>query len=187
VAEHICDLQGAFGIFHALLCDGGRLYVEVPDAARYADFYVAAYSYFDKEHINHFDAISLSNAGVVNGFSAKHTGRKVIPVSTNQFYPAVFVVFEKNNVGNTVRLAMQAVQSIKRYLEISDKECEAENNTIAELVKSQEKIYVFGAGSFTHRLLANTDLPKCNIAAFLDNDKNKTMLKNVKMGGGGGG
>jgi len=173
VMEHIYDLNKAFIICSGLLKRNGQLYVEVPDAAFYADYYVVPYYYFDSEHINHFDEISLSNLGIVNGFSKKCAGHKVMQVSETQQYPALFVVFEKGKKINNESLpfSTQARTSILRYIELSAKNSQSE--IISKLVETQEEIYVFGAGNFTLRLLASSDLSKCNIKAFIDNDTNK--------------
>jgi SAM-dependent methyltransferase len=175
VMEHICDLKGAFNLLSELLNDGGKLYVEVPDASRYADLYIVPYYYFDSEHINHFDEISLTNLGITNNFSKVYANHKMM---IKQQHPALFVIFEKKlPKHNTLQLAVDAKISIEKYIRLSVSNTSMD--AIAELVKSQEEIYVFGAGNFTLRLLANTDLSKCNIKAFLDNDKNKTSLNNA--------
>ena len=178
VMEHIYDLQKAFTICFNLLTEGGLLYIEVPDAARYSDFFVTPYYYFDSEHINHFDEISLSNLGLTLGFRIKNIGHKEFNVSDIQQYPALFIVFSKTLYINhafeeTKCLPAQhtARQSIMKYVELSAQN--TQNEIISELLKTQEEILIFGAGNFTIRLLASTDLGKCNIKAFIDNDTNK--------------
>lgn len=172
VVEHIYDLRKTFEICGQLLNKNGRLYVEVPDATHYKDFYVVPYYYFDSEHINHFDENALSNLGLSTNFSKVKAEHKIMFVSNRQEYPALFVVFEKSdtNSGRFVR-SEEAKASICRYIEMS--KANAESEQLQKLVESQEEIYVFGAGNFTLRLLASTDLNKCNIKAFIDNDSNK--------------
>ena len=192
VIEHIYDLKRAFTVCSKLLNDNGQLYVEVPNAASYADYYVVPFYYFDCEHINHFDETSLINMGEATGFSKKHTGHKIVQVSENQQYPALFVVFEKsdNKEFGTIfverererererkrerereRVSVSAKESILRYVEQSIKNSQID--ILSRLAKTQEEIYVFGAGNYTLRLLASTDLSRCNIKAFIDNDTNK--------------
>jgi predicted SAM-dependent methyltransferase len=172
VMEHIYDLNKTFEICSELLEEKGILYIEVPDAAYYVDYYVAPYYYFDSEHINHFDEVSLSNMGTVNGFSKKHAGHKTIQMSEEQLYPALYVVFDKDKINETILpFSTQAKESIEKYVELSIQNSQTE--VIVSLAKTQEEIYVFGAGNFTLRLLASTDLSKCNIKAFIDNDSNK--------------
>jgi len=172
VMEHIYDLSKAFKICFELLKEKGQLYVEVPDAEFYADNYVIPYYYFDCEHINHFDEISLSNIGNVNGFSKKYSGHKIMQVSENQKYPALFAVFEKGIANNKpVSFSTLAKESVIRYLELSMEK--SYSDILSKFAETQEEIYVFGAGNFTLRLLASTDLSKCNIKAFVDNDTNK--------------
>jgi len=172
VAEHIYDLTSAFQACYQLLEKNGRLYVEVPNAAFYHDFYVVPYYYFDSEHINHFDENSLSNLGLSNKFSKTDARHKSIFVSDGQQYPALFVIFEKaSNTQSNYTYSREAKESICKYIALSV--ANSKNEQLKEIVNSQEEIYVFGAGNFTLRLLATTDLNRCNIKAFIDNDSNK--------------
>jgi hypothetical protein len=178
VAEHIYDLRETLCKCADLMDEGAMLYVEVPDAARYAEFYVDPYRHFNIEHINHFDEISLSNWAATANFAKRHVGYKTSPVADSYVYPAIFMVFEKvKTMNNAIRgFSIKARQSIESYLERSAQDSYPE--IIAELVKTQEKIYVFGVGNLTFRLLATTDLLKCNIKAFIDNDPLKITKLN---------
>jgi 2-polyprenyl-3-methyl-5-hydroxy-6-metoxy-1,4-benzoquinol methylase len=181
VIEHIYDLKRALNICFELLNETGQLYIEVPDAAFYADYYVIPYYYFDSEHINHFDAISLSNMGITTRFKIKNIGHKTITISQTQLYPALFAIFEKNKETLPLQFSTLAKESILKYLNLS-----AQNSHItvlSELAKTQEEIIVFGAGNYTLRLLASTDLGKCNIKVFIDNDfiKQGHLLKNKSI------
>jgi hypothetical protein len=48
---------------------------------------------------------------------------------------------------------------------------------ISKLVETQQPMLIWGAGQFTLRLLANSDLSKCNIMGFIDSDSNKQGKK----------
>ncbi|MDR1021732.1 MAG: class I SAM-dependent methyltransferase [Prevotellaceae bacterium] len=179
IVEHVYDLRGALRQCYDLMDKDATLYLEVPDAARYSDFYIDPYHHFNIEHINHFDEVSLTNIGAVTNFSKRYAGHKTTPVSADYTWPAVFVLFEKAKPLE-LPLSTEARKSIEAYLELSAKDSCTE--IIAELVKTQEELYVFGAGNLTYRLLATTDLPKCNIKAFIDNDSKKQ--RKLTYGGG---
>ena len=51
------------------------------------------------------------------------------------------------------------------------------------MIDSNEEIVIWGAGSYTTRLLEDTKLSKCNIIAFVDSDTNKQgfKLRNVEI------
>jgi SAM-dependent methyltransferase len=177
VMEHVYDLKSALDQCCSLMSEGAKLYLEVPDAARYSDFYVDPYHYFNIEHINHFDEDSLTNLGTTVNLSKCYAGHKTVPVSSTHLWPAVFVVFEKSKITDKViNLSTKARLSVEKYLELSAQHSSAEE--ISKLVKTQEEIYVFGTGNLTFRLLATTDLPKCNIKGFIDNDSKKNTKNN---------
>jgi FlaA1/EpsC-like NDP-sugar epimerase len=64
-----------------------------------------------------------------------------------------------------------AYRSVVKYIEMS-----RQSDIFLEIdqfVESQEKIVVWGAGSYTQRLLNTTSLRLSNIIAFIDNDSKK--------------
>jgi SAM-dependent methyltransferase len=184
VVEHVYDLRGTLRQCYDLINEGGMLYLEVPDAARYADFYIDPYQHFNIEHINHFDEVSLTNLGAVVNFSKRDMGHKTAPLSSTHVHPAVFVLFEKVKTSDkTINISTKARKSIETYLELSAKD--SSTKIIAELAKTQEELCVFGIGNLTYRLLATTDLPKCNIKAFIDNDTSKVAGTQINFFGGG--
>ncbi len=172
VFEHIYDLQKAILNIKSLLSERGAVYIEVPDSSRYYDFYVVPYYYFDIEHINHFSEFSLTALLSNYGFKSKISKEKSMPVSENIKYPALFSIFELNT---------KSKYSINKYIDESKKK--SKNNRLDELISSQEECVVWGAGSFTKRLLAQSNLRECNIKYFIDKDntKQEKFMDNVKV------
>lgn len=174
VLEHIVDLKGAMENLLLNLKAGGVLYIEVPDASRYDEYYVVPYYYFDCEHINHFDEYSLKNLASRSGLSYVDGGKKEIEVSDANTYPVVYGMYRKSGVEgmNSDYISnFETRESVVKYLQRSLLACHWPG--IEEFVNTQEEVIVWGAGSFTLRLLANTSLDKCNIIAFVDNDSKK--------------
>lgn len=162
VLEHVYDLQAAVKAIDGLLRKGGILYVEVPDASRYEDYFIAPFHYFDHEHINHFDEHSLNRPFRDAGFIIEDNGHKKSYVS-NKTYPSVYGVYGKTQ--------SFAETGIKDYIGKS-----YQNDSwprVDELAKSQEEVVVWPVGAYTMRLLKNTSLGKCNIKFFVDNDRKK--------------
>src|SRR4030042_4107128 len=81
VFEHICDLQTAADNVARKLNENGVLYVEVPDASRYLEYYIVPFHYFDAEHINHFDENSLNNLFIQKDLNFLHYVKKESHVS----------------------------------------------------------------------------------------------------------
>lgn len=153
------------------------MYLEVPDASRYSDFYKVPYHYFDCEHINHFDENSLRNVLLQFSLKCVTLTRKEIPVSNRELYPAVYSVFRKTtrqHLNQKVVFSPIVRDSIIKYVEISQKD--PVFNKLNEIVESQEKIIVWEAGSYTSRSLSNTILGKGNIVGFVDNGTKKQGL-----------
>lgn len=183
VIEHVYDLKIAIQNIYPLLNDQGVLYLEVPDASRYLDYYIVPFHYFDVEHINHFDEHSLTNLTSMNNFERIFIDKKEIRVSEQNFYPSIYGFFRKSDKKNSLKICpnFECKDQIKGYIKKSKKSnCFPE---IACLVDSNEEIVVWGAGSYTTQLLKNTYLSKCNIIAFIDSDPNKqgSKLKNIKI------
>jgi SAM-dependent methyltransferase len=185
VLEHVRDLGRAVDNMLGLLRPGGLLYVEVPDASRYADFFVVPYYYFDCEHINHFDEHSLRNLVEPRGCELVAVGRKELPASSVHLYPAVYAAFRKGRGGTgTVALSPDegVRHSVEAYVRIS---ATADRYApLEELADSGRELVVWGAGSYTLRLMETTPLGRCNIIAFVDKDtaKQGTRLKGIAIG-----
>lgn len=180
VLEHVYDLKKSIMRIADKLINGGILYVEVPDATRYHDFYKVPYYYFDCEHINHFSEKSLENLLSQFGFESVTYSRKDISSSINELYPAIYVAYRKTVKKELIKDSVVR-NSVIKYVELS------KNDTLYteldKVAKSKEKVIVWGAGQNTMRFLSNTPLNKCNIVAFVDNDSKKQglMLGNIAI------
>ncbi len=162
VFEHLYDLKSAIINIRSLLSSTAKIYIEVPDASRYDDFYVVPYYCFDMEHINHFDQHSLSLLMGMHGFQVIESKQKLISISTTRLYPAFWNIFEINT---------NSQRAIRKYIETS--KLNDHNTVLSDIITSQKECVVWGAGSFTKRLLAQSNLRQCNIQFFIDKDENK--------------
>jgi len=171
--EHIFDLQKVVKNLLEWLKPDGLIYIEVPDASRYYEFYKVPYHYFDIEHINHFDENSLKNLLLQFKCECIKWGKKTIPVSDVDLYPAVYIIIKKIKVKKyDIIPNFNVKENVLKYIDMSynDKKI---SNKIEEIYKSEKEIVIWGAGSYTTRLLKNTLLGKCNIISFIDNDHKK--------------
>jgi SAM-dependent methyltransferase len=174
VLEHVRDLARARDVLARLVATGGMLYVEVPDAARYADHFIVPYYYFDCEHINHFGPVSLENLFLGSGFELLTLETKEIVVTPTAAYPALYAVFKKTE-GMAARRDF-ACDHVVRSSVLSHVELSAGSSLspqIEEWVLSQEDLIIWGAGSHALRLMENTPLGRCRIVAFVDSDSAK--------------
>lgn len=178
VIEHVYDLLGAIKNAFSYVKSGGLLYLEVPDSARYTRYYIAPYHYFDFEHINHFDEHSLNN--LMSHFSCEQVAsdKKDVQHSNAVFYPAVYSVYRKKETidkQQNIVPNFNVRKNVVRYIEMSR---QADYwPELEDLVKTQEKIVVWGAAAYTSRVFKTSLLKKCNIVGFIDNDSKKQGAK----------
>lgn len=184
VLEHIYDLQKTSENLKKLLKPKGIIYIEVPDASRYLNYYVVPFYYFDCEHVNHFDINSLKNLFEDENFKCFSFNEREIRVSETIPYPVVSAVFkrEKNKDFNSQKSKLyQVTNSIVRYIEISKEK--ANYSEIENLIQSNLPVLIWGAGMYTLRLLENSPLKNCNIICFMDKDYKKqgNSLNNISI------
>ena len=178
VMEHVFDVAMAMDSIGALLDEGGLLYIEVPNASEYASHYVVPYYYFDAEHINHFDCHALENLAGLHGFEVVDKGEKTIPVSSSVDYPAFYVLLRKRlNLDSyyQVKFNVHLESRIRQYISMSEQDDRFD--IIDGYAASGNDVILWGAGSYTQRLLATTKLKECNIVAIVDGDSKKQGLK----------
>ena len=173
VLEHVRDLAGALTWVSGQLSRGGVIYVEVPDASRYAEYYKIPYYYFDCEHINHFDPVSLENLFRSAGFVICDMLQKDIPTSAEDRYPVIAAIFRKlpEVVYDGPVLSCGARKGIEAYLRLSVDDDVYQ--LIDSLADGGEDLMVWGAGQYALRLLSSTRLAECRISAFIDKDGKK--------------
>lgn len=174
VLEHVYDVNGLINQIKNNLADDGIMYLEVPNAFQYHKFYTVPYHFFDIEHINHFDSNSLKNLALYNNFSIISEGIKEVNISETNLYPCCYIFLRKQST----EINFKNWQKNNRLKEnITTYLCQCQSSTINVLIKNlimkDIEIAIWGAGQYSMRLLRDTDLNKCRIAAFIDNDQNK--------------
>jgi 2-polyprenyl-3-methyl-5-hydroxy-6-metoxy-1,4-benzoquinol methylase len=183
VLEHILDVEKAINNVIAWLAPEGLLYIETPNASQYKDHFKVPFYYFDIEHINHFDLASLRNLAGMHKTVFIAGEERTMKVSEDNDYPVIYGVLKNDSSGAIEELTpdFSARQCVNRFIEMSK---ERDNwPELEALATSQEPVVVWGAGSYAQRLMQMTPLGRCNILAFVDNDKTKqgTLLENVEI------
>lgn len=174
VMEHLVDVDKAMRALKALAGERGVIYIEVPDAARYAENHFVPFYFFDTEHINHFDDIALINLGLNHGLRTLQLGRSDIPVSATAHYPVIYVAYQQGRIAADWKTCSR--DRILAYIRHSVKE-NSVKRAVDKLRRGNKKILIWGAGNFTMRLLDNTGLAQCDIIGFVDKDPKKQHRK----------
>jgi SAM-dependent methyltransferase len=169
VLEHVADAGGAIEGIAGLLEPDGLIYIEVPDATRYADFIVAPFQDFNIEHINHFSQQALVNLMGRHGFAPSHEVTKEIESSPGTPYPALYALFRRG-APPPFEPDPALCQRLKEYIGASRRMMGGMDDELAELVERSPELVVWGTGQLTMKLLADTALARANIVAFVDSN-----------------
>lgn len=176
VLEHVQDVAGAVAAVRDRLAPGGHLYVEVPDAMRYAQCLTAPFQDFNTEHINHFSLPCLTTLLERGGFRVAACGTRDLQAAPNVPYPAAWVLAERRPEregapgDEPVRPDRALREAIRTYIAASGALLARIDRRLAGLVASGEPIVVWGVGETTKKLLAASSLGDANIAAFADSN-----------------
>lgn len=173
VLEHIQDLTSAVQSLSSLLVDvpTSCIYVEVPDASRYADYLFAPFQDFNTEHINHFSQISLMNLMQSAGFVAGESGEKLLETSPNMPYPAHYGFWLKSSPSSqafTLERDVRLVAAIKSYISKSQAILDGIEAKLQQTLTKSPQVIVWGTGQLALKLLAETSLAQAQIMAFVD-------------------
>ena len=183
VLEHIYDLKEIAKLISNILNDDGILYIETPDASEYSNYFVSPYYYFDSEHINHFCVSSIKNLFYDLYLSPMLYKKRNLKLNNNILYPTLSIIFKKNK--KIIKKNLITDFSVKKsILSFVEKSKNRENYfEIKNIAIKQIPVIVWGAGSQTTRLLANSILKECNIQAFVDSDikKQGSFIKNIPV------
>lgn len=167
VLEHIYDISGSLSRISALLKDDGILFVMVPDAENFSTNPCEPFHEFSLEHINFFTKTSLSNLMGRYGLINKYTGSIKL-----QYYDsyALATFWVKAEAKISIKKDVSGLPKIKQYISKSSNRLKPLQGKIEKLVKTQERVVIWGVGSLISRLLASSNLGNANIISFVDSN-----------------
>jgi len=172
--EHVQEVREAINWIKEMLKPDGKqiVYIEVPDATRYADFLYAPFQDFNTEHINHFSQLSLNHLMSLAGFVQMETGEKTLTISPNMFYPAIYGFWRKSTDQPVTKIEpdRQLVAKISEYIRKSQETLDTIETHLQKVLPQAPQVIVWGTGQLAMKLLVETSLGKAKIAAFVDNN-----------------
>ena len=170
VMEHVRDVDVALSAVRGMLEPNGIVYVEVPDATRYAEFIVAPFQDFNVEHINHFSVATLGNALRRAGFRVERTIQKSINASATALYPALGIIAraaaDETEAGDP-DLHLEA--NVSAYIARSQSALESIRTHLNRALADEPRIIIWGTGQTTLTLLSNLSL-RPEIVALTDSN-----------------
>jgi SAM-dependent methyltransferase len=172
VLEHVFALDDFLADIGNLLKHDGTLYVEVPDAAGYADFFHAPFYYFDREHINHFTLDSLDN------LILKHLAYRPIfgkrgsahPVEGKET-PVLWAVYKPSLHGaKTLKPDENGSHTVNTYVRLST-ERDFFYPQLDAVRENRAHVLLWGCGAHLRRLLAKGCFSGIRLAGIIDRDR----------------
>jgi 2-polyprenyl-3-methyl-5-hydroxy-6-metoxy-1,4-benzoquinol methylase len=178
VLEHITDVQGAAAGLRSLLAPGGVVYVEVPDASRYADHLVAPFHDFNTEHINHFSLPLLDRLLVRHGLTPLMQETGTVLCSATDEYPVAFGLWTATegspSPADVPDPALAA--GTRRYVSASKELLRSIDERLRSVVSPGSPVIVWGAGQLTMKLLRDTVLADAHVIGIIDSSPQKQGL-----------
>jgi len=177
VLEHLLDVRGALDGIRTLTRPGGFAYLEVPDAAAYADHLVAPFHDFNTEHINHFSLPLLCRLMAAFGFSEVESGAKVIRCSASHDYPAIYGLWRRGGEHPATEpfegSDEKFLSAIHRYVDRSSDLLRSFDKTLTRELEGQDDVAIWGAGQLALKILAETVLAEKNVVSIVDGSPQK--------------
>lgn len=174
VLEHIRDVEEVLGRIRRILADDGMVFIEVPDAARFASRPDAPFQEFSTEHINFFTAASLANLMRVHGFEQVHVETGEVEQNVGAMSPVISGFYRKCAVPVHAADGLTRDETTEKglvdYIDWSSRVDRGIREAVDRLVESRDPVLVWGVGTHTSRLMATSRLADANIGAFVDSN-----------------
>jgi SAM-dependent methyltransferase len=171
VLEHVLDLKSAIGAMVAVGSPTGKIFLEVPDAAAYADYLYAPFQDFNTEHINHFSSASLDNLLSQFGFGPDLKEKIVVRGGSDLGFPSLEAFYDRDHApvaGSGWKIDGDFRKQIERYIADSRSLMENLNRQLEGVLASSRDVILWGTGQLAMKLLCDTVLKDANVIACVD-------------------
>ncbi|MEI0703061.1 class I SAM-dependent methyltransferase, partial [Brachyspira intermedia] len=179
VLEHIYDLKKVKYILENVLNDNGILYIDIPDGTSYIKNKLAAYYYFDLEHINHFSLTTLEY--LFDNFKLIEKDSFYFNNVSNIKSYIIYGIFQKGTKRIINKLKdSESVNKMKEYINYSN---EIDKYTIND-IDNTKPTYCWGLGAFLRRILLDKKyFSNCNIDGIIDKNESFSDKKIIDYKG----
>ncbi len=159
--EHILEMRQAMHNVKAMLADDGILFIEVPDASKYASVDMPAYFFFTYEHLIHFTTETLKNLSGAFGLTLIKT-KSYLKCAR---YHVLYGIFRLGGEAPVVR-ETQTEAAVREYETVCRENLEP---FIGKLEQDKEKLVLWGVGASTAQLL-NGNFDRCDVVKLIDSN-----------------
>lgn len=170
VLEHVLDVKSAIAALVGVCSDNGRIFLEVPDAAGYADYLHAPFQDINTEHINHFSIASLRNLMVQFGFAPVLEKRVLATGPSGLVFPGLEVGYERRTAQVQQPWLIDSAfrGQMERYIDESRAMMQEIDQHLRSVLASSTEVIIWGTGQLTMKLLCDTALKDAKVVAFVD-------------------
>lgn len=166
VLEHLREVRAAVRMAARLLRPSGVLYCAQPDVEAFTECDNAPFQQFSVEHVNFFSRDSLVRLMATEGLASRTVSNWMVEWREGMTDSVVSGIFFSG--GSDMPRDHATRSALCSYLATSKGRDAKIVEVIEGLVRTQEPVLVWGAGTLTRRLLAATSLGMANIVAFVD-------------------
>lgn len=163
VFEHILDLQNCLNNLSSSF-----LYLEVPDASRYASCIHAPFQDFNTEHINHFSMQCLRNLVGRHGYIPVLESARDMNLSRQTSMPVIAAMYRGTDSIIDLVKDSAFVQQIREYIRLSTDLMRIVEAELTRQIGGHEEVVLWGTGQLAMKLLDRTLLKNLKIVACID-------------------
>lgn len=172
VFEHLLFPDKAIVQIDNYLTDKGQVYIAIPDYSKISDNNTPLSNNFNQEHINYFSEVAIDNLMQTAGYTTIYHRAIVIENNGYMQYEMIQGYQKLNLKMNNIKDVVTG-EAVKKYFLQEDEKELRRFNMISKLAISKRSIVIWGTGALTMYLFANSDLKKCNINGYIDNNPSK--------------
>lgn len=171
VFEHLLNPKAVLKSIVSLIKPNGLIYLDVPEATRYAEFYSVPFCRYDVEHINHFSKYHLSQM-------IRNSGLEIIKFTSMEskfpsgtVMPIVGVLASKQKIEieiNEKSSPDELRNKICLDLQLSENEAIKKANLVKNITGP---VCLWGVGAYARGLLKSGAFAHLNIIMLIDKDE----------------
>jgi 2-polyprenyl-3-methyl-5-hydroxy-6-metoxy-1,4-benzoquinol methylase len=170
VLEHILDVKGAIESLSQVCAADGAIFLEVPDAMRYADYLNAPFQDFNTEHINHFSPAALRNLMGQFGFFSILEQSFIVKNPAGMEFAGFLGGYRRSGDRAAPALLEDTAfrGEMERYIDASGAMMARLDGQLREALARATEVIVWGTGQLAMKLLCDTFLGQMKVAVFVD-------------------
>ena len=173
IVEHLMYPSEFIKSLRKNLSQNDFVFIEVPTISEFTKDCMFHISF---EHVNYFNLNSLKNLMILNGFELQN---KIIFKNQSNCapdYPTLGTIWKKKNIFSH-KIQYASTDHLQNYIfELNN--YKKQIGTKIEKIKNRNiRIAIWGAGTITAQLFANTKISQCNISFIFDNNSKKNSQK----------